>query len=94
MTPRAAINKGKVKFLFNFLGFSKTKLKDLWRQSPKRTVIYKEEVRDRLNDPLATNYKLRLSPKLENRCQILILTLESEEYKLTENGKKQDISIR
>lgn len=35
-------------------------------------VIYTEEVRDRLVDPLATNFKCRRKSVLENRCQFLI----------------------
>lgn len=47
-------------------------------------MIYTEEVRDRLDDPLATNFKYRRkSFVLENRCQFLIpLNSELEEYKL------------
>ena len=52
----------KGSFFFNFLldclVYSKTNLKYLWHHNPcERRMIYREEVRDRLDDPLATNCK-------------------------------------
>ena len=35
-------------------------------------MIYKEELRDRLEDPLATNLKSMRRRRLENRCRFLI----------------------
>jgi hypothetical protein len=46
-----------------------------------QVLIYKEEVRDWLVDPLATNLKSRKG--LENRCQFQIrMHVADEEYKL------------
>jgi hypothetical protein len=56
-------------------------------------MIYTEEGRDRLDDPLATNFKCRRKSTLENRCQFLIpLNGELEEYKLIGMKKVKSIT--